>query len=213
MGINIINMLTANIINFGMFAVITTLIFIFANMAKPPVNYVIIFLVFIGSYVFLAWYTDFIKKNFSKETTSSMYSTMPQNDEETCSLCSAGKDSHSGSTLLPIMNPQFNLREVAKNLILLEDHLFHKGKRCPDCCVKHGLMIDGLLDEAKTLDKDGKYTEIIEDVSSKFKQRLEDLENCIKKGGLSDSNMCVDIAQQLRKIRKIITTAMIKNMI
>lgn len=37
------------------------------------------------------------------------------------------------SSLLPIMSPLFNLREVCKHLTLLEDHLNQPRKRCPDC--------------------------------------------------------------------------------
>jgi hypothetical protein len=53
--------------------------------------------------------------------------------------------------------PQFNLREIAKNMILLEDHLTHNYKYCPDCIRKHFLTIEALADEAITLnptDKD-----------------------------------------------------------
>lgn len=47
--------------------------------------------------------------------------------------------------------PLFNLREIAKNMILLEDHLTHNYKFCPDCIRKHFLTIEALADEAITL--------------------------------------------------------------
>lgn len=65
MGTKITDMLTSNIINFGMFSVITTLIFIFANLASAPVKYILIPLVFVGSYIFLAWYTELVKKRIN----------------------------------------------------------------------------------------------------------------------------------------------------
>lgn len=55
--------------------------------------------------------------------------------------------------LLPIMSPKFNLREVVKQCVLLEDHLFHPKKRCADCIAKHFLTIEALLEEAVSLDK------------------------------------------------------------
>jgi hypothetical protein len=51
----------------------------------------------------------------------------------------------------PLMDPGYNLREVAKQLVLLEDHLFQEAKRCPDCIRKHFLTVEALLEEAVTL--------------------------------------------------------------
>ena len=60
------------------------------------------------------------------------------------------KRAHGG--LLPLQDPAFNLREVAKHLILLEDHLLHVNRRCPDCIWKHILTAEAFADEADTLD-------------------------------------------------------------
>jgi hypothetical protein len=60
------------------------------------------------------------------------------------------KKAHGG--LLPLQDPAFNLREVAKHLILLEDHLLHVDRRCPDCIWKHLLTAEAFADEADTLD-------------------------------------------------------------
>lgn len=62
-----------------------------------------------------------------------------------------------GGKLLPIFNPLYNVREVCKQLVLLEDHLFHPKKRCPDCIRKHLLTAEALSEEAVTLDKEGAY--------------------------------------------------------
>ena len=208
---NIIDILTTNTLHFSVFALTITLILILVTLVTPKFRIILIPVVFALSYVFLALYTFFLKKSIIETEMYSINSSVQQANEGTCSLCSDG--TNKNSTLLPIMDPTFNLREVAKNLLLLEDHLFHKGKRCPDCCVKHSLMIDGLLDESKTLDKQGLYTDIIENLSIKCKESLKKLENLIKKQGLSDGNKCIDIAQQLRENRKLITTAMIQNRI
>lgn len=79
------------------------------------------------------------------------------NDGKNCSgesnTCQTGKCNVNGS-LYPIFNPAFNMREVAKQCLLLEDHLNNTQKRCLDCIKKHFLIIDGLLEEAISLEKD-----------------------------------------------------------
>jgi hypothetical protein len=56
------------------------------------------------------------------------------------------------SVLLPVMDFRFNVREICKQIILLEDHLTHPSKRCMDCCVKHFLTIEAFAEELLTLD-------------------------------------------------------------
>jgi len=58
---------------------------------------------------------------------------------------------------LTLMDPLFNLREITKQLLLLEDHLAHENRRCPDCIRKHLLCIEALADEAVALDPTGIY--------------------------------------------------------
>ena len=96
--------------------------------------------------------------------------------------------------LLPVLDPKFNMREICKQSILLEDHLFQEEKRCYDCICKHFLTIEGLAEEAITLDKEQKYPELnglpkqIRNIEKKF------LEN-------KDKNH-IQSAQELREIRK-----------
>lgn len=59
--------------------------------------------------------------------------------------------------LLPVMDARFNLREMVKQMILLEDHLFQARKNCPDCVFKHMMAIEALAEEAVTLDDDQTY--------------------------------------------------------
>lgn len=54
-----------------------------------------------------------------------------------------------------ILDPRHNLKEAAKQLLLLEDHLFNDEQWCPDCAHKHCLMIEALGDEGVSLDKGG----------------------------------------------------------
>lgn len=53
----------------------------------------------------------------------------------------------------PALNaPEFNLREIAKQMILLEDHLANDEKFCSDCIRKHILTVEGLSEEGLSLD-------------------------------------------------------------
>lgn len=79
------------------------------------------------------------------------------NDDAMCEKESNGKCSRDvcGSDKLhPILDPKFNMRESSKQCLLLEDHLNNSKKRCFDCIRKHFLIIDGLLEEAISLEKD-----------------------------------------------------------
>ena len=80
-----------------------------------------------------------------------------KNEEDGCTSCSTPGAS---TKLLPIMDPMYNMREICKQSILLEDHLFQKKKRCRDCCIKHQLTIEALAEEAITLDKDGECKDL-----------------------------------------------------
>lgn len=101
--------------------------------------------------------------------------------------------SASGTKLLPVLDPCFNMREICKQSILLEDHLFQESKSCTDCIRKHFLCLEGLAEEAITLDKNNEY---------KFsKMKLPDKLRQIQKEYMAhkDNEKC---AQALRQIRK-----------
>ena len=71
--------------------------------------------------------------------------------------------------LLPIMNPLFNLREICKQMALLEDHLNQPRKRCPDCIRKHFLTIEALFEEAVSLDDSRRYSQILDGQAEKIR--------------------------------------------
>lgn len=55
--------------------------------------------------------------------------------------------------LLPVLRPSQNMRDIIKQLAMLEDHLYQPQKRCVDCIRKHFLTIEGLAEECATLCK------------------------------------------------------------
>lgn len=97
--------------------------------------------------------------------------------------------------LLPVLDPVFNLREICKQSILLEDHLTHDEKRCTDCCIKHFLALEGLCEEAITLDKEKKHLEKIERLPKYVRE-------VARKWYENPSKNALECAQMLRKMRK-----------
>lgn len=106
-----------------------------------------------------------------------------------CSSCSMPGAS---TQLLPVMDPLFNMREICKQSILLEDHLFQKKKRCRDCCIKHQLTIEALAEEAITLDKDRKCEDLYY-LPDRIRELQKDFVNGREPG---------EIAHEYRKLRK-----------
>lgn len=96
--------------------------------------------------------------------------------------------------LLPILDVKFNIREAVKNMLLIEDHLLDKRRRCMDCCKKHLLLIESFLEEAISLDKKGKYIKKIE----KDLKIIRKLQQKILKGRKN----YYDIAMDIKKLRQ-----------
>ena len=145
--------------------------------------------------------------NTTSMNTTSMKTTptTPMNKEmkEKMSKCMSCTSTKSGSNrcksdgpLLPVMDPRFNMREMCKQSVLLEDHLFQKEKRCHDCIIKHFLTIEGLAEEAITLDKEHKYPEL-NDIPPKVRKIAKQYIDNSK-----DPKQPSIIAQELRELRK-----------
>lgn len=47
----------------------------------------------------------------------------------------------------PVNEPEYNVQEAIKQVLLLEQHLAEKAKYCKSCCTKHFLLIEALLEE------------------------------------------------------------------
>jgi len=135
--------------------------------------------------------TTTIPPTMMKRTKEGFQVTYSDEENKTTKLSGQDQDK-----LLPVMDPQFNLREICKQCILLEDHLSHDEKRCFDCCVKHFLTIEALAEEAITLD------------STKIKcpSKIQQLPSRVRRLQSQwhqdpDKNSHV-VSQELRKIRK-----------
>lgn len=76
-----------------------------------------------------------------------------------CSLYTAATATHScrspgsrGGNILHVNDPEHNLREIVKQLILIEDHLFQTDKQCEQCIAKHLLTVEAMAEEGISLD-------------------------------------------------------------
>jgi len=96
--------------------------------------------------------------------------------------------------ILPVMDPRFNLREAAKQLLLLEDHLAQPRRRCPDCIRKHFATAEAFCEEAITLDQEGKCTALCTDLQEKLRELQAELDR-----GVTSPE---EAARQLRSVRK-----------
>jgi len=114
-------------------------------------------------------------------------------DQPTCGG-NGGCISATGAKLLPVLDPCFNMREICKQCILLEDHLFQNEKRCTDCIKKHFLCLEGLAEEAITLDKKNEYHLSRLELPEKLRK--------LQKRLWTDNESAETIAQELRQIRK-----------
>jgi hypothetical protein len=114
------------------------------------------------------------------------------NESVKCSTKTCGM-----SNLYPILDPRFNMRESAKQCLLLEDHLNNKKKRCTDCIRKHFLIIDGLLEEAISLEKDNSQRNYYRNLHISW----VNIEKQYAKSP-SDSNTIDDVSKLIRIFRK-----------
>lgn len=140
------------------------------------------------------------QKSEKKEKKEGYEETNPSNHK--CGISKDGKPlCGSNKDLDPILDPLFNLREVCKQMILLEDHLFQPKRRCEDCIKKHSLAIEGFLEEAITLDTKAEHHKLINDTVIPFKKIMKTVDNKMTEGNLDDAT-CVNAAQEIRLLRK-----------
>lgn len=88
---------------------------------------------------------------------------------------------------------EFNIREITKNLILLEDHLVHEEKFCEDCIRKHLMTIEAFAEEACTLDPSGKWVGECDKMSKRSRRWM------VK---FTDKEDPIKLAQEIRSLRK-----------
>jgi hypothetical protein len=104
------------------------------------------------------------------------------------------------ASLNPVMDPHFNLRQVVKEILLLEDHLLHPENRCPDCITKHLLKIEAYAEESVGLDNVTPKLVILADVVARVSKSFLQLFGA----GLQEEQQWLDMQQILRLVRKVL---------
>jgi hypothetical protein len=95
-----------------------------------------------------------------------------------------------------LFEPLFNLRECVKHMALLEDHLNHRDKTCPDCIRKHLLTIEAYAEEGVSLDPQSAHRGALASIAEEARQWIEGFEDALPLGA---------IAAKVRQVRKGLT--------
>lgn len=96
--------------------------------------------------------------------------------------------------LLPVLDVRFNVREIAKQMVLLEDHLCQPRRRCNDCIRKHFAFIEALAEEGMSLDPTGPYFRMLADLQELCRVLYAELKR--------EMRAYCETAVAIRKIRK-----------
>lgn len=105
-------------------------------------------------------------------------------------------------TLLPVMRPSFNAREICKECALLERHLNEPHQRCRDCMNKHLLTIEAFAVEAISLHCPEKKRLCPKELFG-IPAKIRALQTALHQSKYSDK-VCREVAAQIRKLRKLL---------
>jgi hypothetical protein len=98
----------------------------------------------------------------------------------------------------PVSDPAYNMKQIIKQSILLEEHLSEPNKRCRDCIAKHFIHIQGLHEEALWLANENcsKYPMLVE-TTQFYNEQFDEWLNAY-----DDNKNLLHIAGKLREVRK-----------
>lgn len=129
-----------------------------------------------------------IKKKKDYEEFSIMDKKVSKDDGKACTVAKC-------SSIDPVSDPKYNMHQIVKQSILLEEHLANKNKRCRDCITKHFSHIIGLAEEAIMLAcNDVKKYPLMGELGI-FYNKLFDK-------WLKDTSCSLDVCTELRTMRK-----------
>lgn len=103
------------------------------------------------------------------------------------------------ASLQPMHLSSFNLREIVKQMVLLEDHLFTPSKRCQECIAKHFLTIEAFADEGVTLEGNASLHKVLRAISM-YVRHLHDNYRKV----LGHDTSIINIASNIRVVRKFL---------
>ena len=114
---------------------------------------------------------------------------------------------HTCQAIDPVSEPEYNMREIAKQSILLEEHLLVRDKYCADCIKKHFLHCIGLAEEAAMLvcgKKQGNHLPYLNEAGPFYKAKFNEWLNKCPMWTQESANTRVKIAGEIRDFRKAI---------
>ena len=144
--------------------------------------------------LYLILFHNFNPKPINKPIQNSSLNTNNHHNTNTNNKC----DVKSCGALDPVSDPKYNMQQIVKQSILLEEHLTNKNKRCRDCITKHFQHIIGLAEEAQMLatTKCNKYP-LLSDSVTIYNNLFNEWFN-----NRNDENKILEISDKLRIHRK-----------
>lgn len=109
----------------------------------------------------------------------------------------------------PVSDPAYNMTEIIKQSVLLEEHLTIDKKFCVDCVWKHLLHLHGLATEAVTLacSNVGEYP-YLKDTPDFYQSCIDDWKTKVRAVDfVHDPGPRLELAAKLRNYRKKLTSA------
>lgn len=97
-----------------------------------------------------------------------------------------------------VSTAEYNLKQIAKNLLLIQDHLLKEA--CADCVAKHYLLCEAYAEEALSLDNAEKYKDLIMKVLALTNKHLALVTKFLKEGKHEENLQ--EMAQEVRQLRK-----------
>lgn len=94
---------------------------------------------------------------------------------------------------LSLNSAEFNHREIAKQMLLLEDHLTDERKFCSDCIRKHLMLTEAFAEEAMMLEPTGPLMTKSKSLQRQAKRWITEFEDGLDR---------FTLAEQIRKVRK-----------
>ena len=165
-------------------------------------NDILVILILIVSILTVVMYYAYLEKRKSlqlkKQKNYEKFNILNKNiepsEEKKVDDGTACKKTGCGS-LDPVSDPKYNMHQIVKQSILLEEHLANKNKRCRDCITKHFSHIIGLAEEAIMLAcNDVKKYPLMGELGIYY--------NKLFQKWLKDTSCSLDVCAELRTMRK-----------
>lgn len=161
-------------------------------------EYTLILILIVAIFIALIYYRYIdSKKNYNLLNKEAFYNSLTfYETEETNNVDNGETCKKSGcDSIDPVSDPKYNMHQIIKQSILLEEHLANKNKRCRDCITKHFSHIIGLAEEAVML--------ACSDVNSyPYMAECPDYYNDLFNKWLKDTTTSLEVCKKLRTKRK-----------